>query len=76
MLEIKNVLISQQISFLETLKYAAEVLPLQSLLSILPKNDDELVESYSEICGRIVHAEHVKSLLMETGSQLLSSLNL
>ncbi|KAJ8683042.1 hypothetical protein QAD02_018834 [Eretmocerus hayati] len=59
-----------------TLKYAAEILSLKSLHQILPKDNEETFQKYSEICGQIVHSEHVKSLLMETGRQLLSSLNL
>ncbi|XP_058797325.1 BLOC-2 complex member HPS3 [Phymastichus coffea] len=63
-------------TMIDTLKYAAEILPLKSLHYILPKDDDETFQRYIDVCGQIVHAEHVKSLLMETGRQLLSTLNL
>ncbi|XP_014236252.1 uncharacterized protein LOC106658696 [Trichogramma pretiosum] len=59
----------------ETIKYIAEVLPAKSLQYIIPKDNDERYQRYTEVCNQIVHAENVKSLLIETGRQLLSSFN-
>lgn len=60
----------------ETLTYLAQTLPLKGLRRILPKDDRVTFQKYIEICGQIVHADHVKSLIIKTGHQLLSTLNL
>ncbi|XP_011496672.1 PREDICTED: uncharacterized protein LOC105361260 [Ceratosolen solmsi marchali] len=62
-------------TMIETLKYLVEILPLKSIYYILPKGNDEALEHYTDICSRIVYAEHVKSSLMESSHQLLSTLN-
>ncbi|CAB0043426.1 unnamed protein product [Trichogramma brassicae] len=43
----------------ETIKYIAEVLPAKSLQYIIPKDNDERYQRYTEVCNQIVHAENM-----------------
>ncbi|XP_017893481.1 uncharacterized protein LOC108633046 [Ceratina calcarata] len=58
------------------LNYLPHTLSLKSLHRVLPKDDVTAFQKCSEMCNQIMHAEHVKSLIMETGQQLLSTLKL
>nr|XP_034177945.1 uncharacterized protein LOC117603176 [Osmia lignaria]XP_034177946.1 uncharacterized protein LOC117603176 [Osmia lignaria] len=58
------------------LNYLPHTLSLKSLHRVLPKDDVIAFQKCSEMCNQIMHAEHVKSLIMETGQQLLSTLKL
>lgn len=60
----------------EILNYLPHTLPLESLHRIVPKDDVIAFQKCTEMCTQIMHAEHVKSLIMETGQQLLSTLKL
>ncbi|PBC26954.1 Hermansky-Pudlak syndrome [Apis cerana cerana] len=58
------------------LNYLPHTLSLKSLHRVLPKDDIITFQKCNEMCNQIMHAEHVKSLIMETGQQLLSTLKL
>ncbi|KAK9302170.1 hypothetical protein QLX08_005767 [Tetragonisca angustula] len=58
------------------LNYLPHTLSLKSLHRVLPKDDVITFQKCSEMCNQIMHAEHVKSLIIETGQQLLSTLKL
>ncbi|CAK9819454.1 BLOC-2 complex member HPS3 [Anthophora quadrimaculata] len=58
------------------LNYLPHTLSLKSLHHVLPKDDVIAFQKCSEMCNQIMHAEHVKSLIMETGQQLSSTLKL
>ncbi|KOX80502.1 Hermansky-Pudlak syndrome 3 protein like protein [Melipona quadrifasciata] len=58
------------------LNYLPHTLSLKSLHRVLPKDDLITFQKCSEMCNQIMHAEHVKSLIIETGQQLLSTLKL
>ncbi|XP_076242373.1 BLOC-2 complex member HPS3 [Calliopsis andreniformis] len=60
----------------EILNYLPHTLSLESLHRIVPKDDVIAFQKCTEMCTQIMHAEHVKSLIMETGQQLLSTLKL
>ncbi|XP_054001968.1 uncharacterized protein LOC128888833 [Hylaeus anthracinus] len=60
----------------EILNYLPHVLSLDSLRCVLPKDDIIAFQKCTEMCTQIMHAEHVKSLIMETGQQLLTTLKL
>ena len=62
--------------FLAILNYLPHTLSLKSLHRVLPKDDVITFQKCSEMCNQIMHAEHVKSLIIETGQQLLSTLKL
>ncbi|OAD60979.1 Hermansky-Pudlak syndrome 3 protein like protein [Eufriesea mexicana] len=58
------------------LNYLPHTLSLKSLHRVLPKDDVLTFQKCSEMCNQIMHAEHVKSLIIETSQQLLSTLKL
>lgn len=60
----------------ETLTYLAQTLPLDELCRVLPKEDEAAYRRYTDACRRAGHADHVKSLIVATGHQLLATLNL
>lgn len=60
----------------EILSYLPHTLSLKSLHRILPKDDIVAFQKCTEMCNQIMHADHVNSLIMETGQQLLSTLKL
>ena len=64
------------ILFIEILTHMAKTLPLQSLHNILPKDDRESYEYYMQIHSQIMRADRIKSVMMKTGNQFLSKLNL
>lgn len=57
----------------EILHYTAENLPIEDLVEILPK-DHENSEKYLSIAHNNAQANHIKTLIMVTGKQLLASL--
>ncbi|KAL0105383.1 hypothetical protein PUN28_016797 [Cardiocondyla obscurior] len=60
----------------EILNYLPHALPMKSLHRILPRDDMAAFQRCTEMCNQIMHADHVKSLIMETGQQLLTTLKL
>ncbi|XP_020291061.1 Hermansky-Pudlak syndrome 3 protein [Pseudomyrmex gracilis] len=60
----------------EILNYLPHALPMKSLHRILPRDDMATFQRCTEMCNEIMHADHVKSLIMETGQQLLTTLKL
>ncbi|XP_046420236.1 Hermansky-Pudlak syndrome 3 protein [Neodiprion fabricii] len=60
----------------DTLTYLAQTLPLDELCRVLPKEDEAAYKRYTDACRRAGHADHVKSLIVATGHQLLATLNL
>ncbi|XP_024937970.1 uncharacterized protein LOC112493944 [Cephus cinctus] len=70
----QNLLLNQIMQ--EILTYLAENMPLTVLRLILPKECQIAYQRYIGICSPIVHANHVKSLIIKTGQQLLCTLNL
>ncbi|XP_066603290.1 BLOC-2 complex member HPS3 [Prorops nasuta] len=60
----------------EILAYLPRALSLKSLHRILSKEDKAVFQKCTEVCTQIMHADHVKSLIMETGQQLLTTLKL
>ncbi|XP_031844426.1 BLOC-2 complex member HPS3 [Nomia melanderi] len=60
----------------EILNYLPHTLSLDGLHRVVPKDDMIAFQKCTEMCTQIMHAEHVKSLMMETGQQLLSTLKL
>ncbi|KAI4481643.1 hypothetical protein M0804_009164 [Polistes exclamans] len=60
----------------ETLHHLPHVLSLKSLHHILPKDNTMAFQKCTEMCTQIMHADHVKSLIIETSQQLLSTLKL
>ncbi|XP_011143824.2 uncharacterized protein LOC105185768 [Harpegnathos saltator] len=60
----------------EILNYLPHTLPMKSLHRILPRDDMAAFQRCTEMCNQIMHADHVKSLIMETGQQLLTTLKL
>lgn len=62
--------------FIEILNYLPHALPMKSLHRILPRDDMAAFQRCTEMCNQIMHADHVKSLIMETGQQLLTTLKL
>ncbi|KZC15171.1 PREDICTED: uncharacterized protein LOC107193140 [Dufourea novaeangliae] len=60
----------------EILNYLPHTLSLDGLHRVVPKDDIIAFQKCTEMCTQIMHAEHVKSLMMETGQQLLSTLKL
>lgn len=62
--------------FIEIVNYLPYALPMKSLHRILPRDDMATFQRCTEMCNQIMHADHVKSLIMETGQQLLTTLKL
>ncbi|XP_076646391.1 BLOC-2 complex member HPS3 [Halictus rubicundus] len=60
----------------EILNYLPHTLSLDGLQRIVPKDDIIAFQKCTEMCTQVMHAEQVKSLMMETGQQLLSTLKL
>ncbi|XP_014476426.1 PREDICTED: uncharacterized protein LOC106745380 [Dinoponera quadriceps] len=60
----------------EILNYLPHVLSMKSLHRVLPRDDMVAFQRCTEMCSQIMHADHVKSLIMETGQQLLTTLKL
>ncbi|EZA50439.1 hypothetical protein DMN91_009906 [Ooceraea biroi] len=60
----------------EIFNYLPHALPMKSLHRILPRDDMAMFQRCTEMCNQIMHADHVKSLIMETGQQLLTTLKL
>lgn len=60
----------------EIVNYLPYALPMKSLHRILPRDDMATFQRCTEMCNQIMHADHVKSLIMETGQQLLTTLKL
>lgn len=60
----------------EILNYLPHTLPMKSLHRVLPRDDMATFQRCTEMCNQIMHADHVKSLIMETGQQLLTTLKL
>ncbi|XP_012059658.1 PREDICTED: Hermansky-Pudlak syndrome 3 protein [Atta cephalotes] len=60
----------------EILNYLPHALSMKSLHRILPRDDMATFQRCTEMCNQIMHADHVKSLIMETGQQLLTTLKL
>ncbi|KYN04246.1 PREDICTED: Hermansky-Pudlak syndrome 3 protein homolog [Cyphomyrmex costatus] len=60
----------------EILNHLPHALPMKSLHRILPRDDMAAFQRCTEMCNQIMHADHVKSLIMETGQQLLTTLKL
>ena len=60
----------------EILNHLPHTLSLESLHRVVPKDDVIAFQKCTEMCTQIMHAEHVKSLIMETGQQLLTTLKL
>lgn len=63
-------------TLIDTLTHVAKTLPLQALHNILPKDDRESYEHYMQIHSQILRADRIKSVMMKTGNQFLSKLNL
>ncbi|XP_012282524.1 uncharacterized protein LOC105700871 [Orussus abietinus] len=59
----------------ETLVYLVQILPLKRFRSFLPRENEAIFQKYSEVCSQAMHADHVRSMIMETGHQLLTTLN-
>jgi hypothetical protein len=60
----------------DILMYLAQTLPVEDVCRVLPPGGDNLYHSYVQICQQVGHANHIKALIMATGQQLLTTLNL
>ncbi|XP_029162618.1 uncharacterized protein LOC114934141 [Nylanderia fulva] len=60
----------------EILNYLPHTLSMKSLHRVLSRDDVATFQRCTEMCNQIMHADHVKSLIMETGQQLLTTLKL
>jgi hypothetical protein len=60
----------------DILTYLAQTLPVENVCRVLPPGGDNLYHSYVQICQQVGHANHIRALIMATGQQLLTTLNL
>ncbi|XP_063220161.1 BLOC-2 complex member HPS3 [Bacillus rossius redtenbacheri] len=62
----------------DVLMYLAQNIPLDDFCHILPSggSSDESYQSYIRTCQQVGHANHIQALIMATGQQLLTTLNL
>ncbi|XP_069678464.1 BLOC-2 complex member HPS3 isoform X2 [Periplaneta americana] len=60
----------------DILTHLAQTLSLEELCRVLPPGGENMYRSYLQICQQVGHANHIRALIMATGQQLLSTLNL
>ncbi|XP_021913117.1 Hermansky-Pudlak syndrome 3 protein isoform X3 [Zootermopsis nevadensis] len=60
----------------DVMTYLAQTLPVEDVCRVLPPGGDDLYRSYVQICQQAGHANHIRALIMATGQQLLTTLNL